>query len=88
MPEPCSPPPLLARLCYGLMSRAAGPRGPAPDEKCAVPGHRCTEGAPVGLADDFPQFLTSDPVTATLRGHDRIACPDLGGSRPDGACAG
>ena len=68
--------------------RAAGPRGPAPDEKCAVPGHRCTEGAPVGLADDFPQFLTSDPVTATLRGHDRIACPDLGGSRPDGACAG
>ena len=47
-----------------------------------------TDGAPVGLTDDFLQFLTSDAVTATLRGHAYLACSDLAGSALDGACAG
>ncbi|MEU3186895.1 substrate-binding domain-containing protein [Streptomyces sp. NPDC006923] len=45
-----------------------------------------TAGAATGLTANYLDFLTSDAMTAQLRGHGYIGCSDLGDTKLDGAC--
>ncbi|MDX3851704.1 substrate-binding domain-containing protein [Streptomyces sp. AK02-01A] len=45
-----------------------------------------TAGAATGLTANYLEFLTSDAMTAQLRGHGYIGCSDLGDTKLDGAC--
>ncbi|MGW2054088.1 PstS family phosphate ABC transporter substrate-binding protein [Streptomyces sp. NPDC001840] len=47
-----------------------------------------TAGAPAELAANYLEFLTSDPMTAQLRGHGFIGCSDLEDTELAGSCAG
>lgn len=40
-----------------------------------------TAGEPAGLTANYLDFLTSDPMTAQLRGHGFIGCSDVGGTK-------